>query len=144
MTAADCPFCRLLAGELDPGVQLPISEAFAVFPSLHQRPGHRGHTLLAPVAHLSTLEELPAALAGPLLRDLKLVSTAVKQAFAASGVSVRCNLGPPGQSVAHLHFHVIPRHLGDDLNGEEAVPVPLAERLAQRAALARVLRPTSG
>jgi diadenosine tetraphosphate (Ap4A) HIT family hydrolase len=140
---ADCPFCRLMAGELDPGVHLPISDGWAAFPALHQRPSHRGHTLLAPTRHLSTLEELTEAMAGPLLRDLKQVTAAVKQAFVATGVSVRFNLGPPGQSVAHLHFHLIPRYLGDHLDFEEPVLVPLQERLAQRAQLARVLLSTT-
>ncbi len=124
---------------LDPGVCLRVSPDFAAFPALHQRPGHRGHTLLAPVTHVSTLEDLPASLAGPLLRDLRLVAAAVKDAFAASGVSVRLNLGPPGQSVAHLHFHVIPRYLDDEFLSEESLMVPLESRLALSVAFAQAL-----
>ena len=58
------------------------------------------------------LDAEPSTL-GPLLRAVQTVARGVVRAFAADGVTVvQYNEAPAGQSVYHLHVHVIPRFDG--------------------------------
>ena len=72
-------------------------------------PQSRGHTLIVPKAASRTLLDAdPTALAAviPLVQK---VANAVKQATGADGIRLaQFNEAPAGQTVFHLHFHVIP------------------------------------
>ena len=76
-------------------------------------PQSRGHTLIIPkVASRNLLDADPAALAAvmPLVQK---VARAVKTATNADGIRImQFNEAPAGQSVFHLHFHVIPVYEG--------------------------------
>jgi histidine triad (HIT) family protein len=98
--------------------------------------------LVVPVSHVVDIYRVEGELAGPLMTTLSRVARAVKQAFAADGVSVRQNNeAHGGQDVFHLHFHVVPRFAGDRFNsgGARSVEVPVAERIRQAAAVRDVL-----
>ena len=58
----------------------------------------------------------------------------MQRAFGASGTTILQNDGPPGQSVDHLHIHVIPRHVGDGYPCRAQAPESSStrERQAQR------------
>ena len=84
--------------------------------------------LLVSADHFGGIAEVPSEHAVTMLSALQTTTEAVKSAFCASGTTVRLNLGPPGQDVFHLHWHVIPRHIDDDFDGTEAAEVPLGER----------------
>ena len=76
-------------------------------------PQSRGHTLIVPKApSRNLLDADPAALAAviPLVQK---VANAVKQATGADGIRLaQFNEAPAGQTVFHLHFHVIPVYEG--------------------------------
>lgn len=76
-------------------------------------PQSRGHTLIVPKApSRNLLDADPAALAAviPLVQK---VARAVKQATGADGIRLaQFNEAPAGQTVFHLHFHVIPVYEG--------------------------------
>ena len=73
-----------------------------------------GHSLIVPLRHIPNLYELPDDLAGPILQLAARVARALKQAFAADGISLRQhNDLAGGQEVFHFHLHVIPRYIGD-------------------------------
>jgi histidine triad (HIT) family protein len=113
---ATCVFCDIARGVHEPeGVALRTADVVA-FMSRGTRPRNLGHTCVIPRAHVETIYDLPDDLAGPLMRELASVARAVKAAFRADGVSIRQNnevLG--GQSVPHLHFHVVPRFADDEV-----------------------------
>ena len=139
-------FCRIVRGELTPGVLAFRDGQTAVFPCLHQQPRNRGHMLVVPTRHLAQIYEVDGDLAGPLMMTLARVAAAVKAVFRADGVSVRQNNEQHGgQDVFHVHFHVIPRFGGDEFaSGKDryplgAVEVPLDERVEQAARLSRAL-----
>ena len=142
--AASCPFCRILRGELTPGVVAFRDRETAVFPSRHQLPRNRGHMLVVPVRHVARIYEVDRDVAGPLMTTVARVAAAVKAMCAADGVSIRQNNDRHGgQDVFHVHFHVVPRFAGDDYAGLDRGPgrieLSLEERIAQARALADAL-----
>jgi histidine triad (HIT) family protein len=99
-----------------------------------------GHVLVIPKAEAENLFDLaPDALAATILTTQR-VARAVQQAFDAPGILIAQLNGPAaGQSVFHIHFHVVPRHEGFDLRlhaRDMADPAVLAQHAARvRAAL---------
>ncbi len=68
-----------------------------------------GHTLVIPKYPAETLLDLPAEHAGTYLQAVQTVAAAVKHAMNAEGIVLMQLNGPAaGQTVPHLHFHVIP------------------------------------
>jgi diadenosine tetraphosphate (Ap4A) HIT family hydrolase len=135
---ATCVFCRIVRGELTPGVLAFCDSQTAVFPSRQQQPRNRGHMIVVPTRHVAHVYDVSDDLAGPLMTTIARVAVAVKAVFSAQGVSVRQNNERHGgQDVFHLHFHVIPRFAGDEFNlGDGPFPfgameVPLEQRIEQ-------------
>jgi histidine triad (HIT) family protein len=145
--ATSCVFCRILQGELTPQVIAFRDIHTAVFPSRNQQPRNLGHMLVVPIPHVAHIYQIDRDLAGPLMTTLARVSTAVKAAFHADGISIRQNNEPHGgQDVFHVHFHVIPRFADDGFTtGDDHFPlglieVPLEHRVAQAKQLSEALR----
>jgi len=135
-----CAFCAYAAGRYARELIAYEDEHVLVVPSLAQKQGNRGHCLVVPRAHVPNLYALPDALAGPLLRAVSAAARASKQAFGAAGVSVRQNNDPAGgQDVFHLHFHVVPRFVGDGFESAPYRRVDEPARVAQAEALRRAL-----
>jgi len=144
-STTSCVFCRILRGELTPGVVAYRDGETAVFPSLHQRSGNLGHMLVVPVRHLPQIYEVERDLAGPLMTTLARVAAAVKRVCSADGVSIRQNNERHGgQDVFHLHFHVVPRFAGDRFTGLDRdlgrVEVSVEDRIEQARRISEALR----
>ena len=143
--ATPCAFCRILRGELTPGVVAFRDARTAVFPSRLQQPHNKGHMLVVPVKHVLHIYELDGDLAGPLMATLARVAAAVKKVCDADGVSIRQNNERAGgQDVFHVHFHVIPRFAEDGFTALDrslgAVVVPVEERVEQAKKVAKALQ----
>lgn len=139
-----CLFCRIVRGELTPGVLAYHDDQTAVFPSRLQQPRNRGHMLVVPTRHVEQIYGVDGDLAGPLMMTLARVAAAVKAVWSADGVSVRQNNERHGgQDVFHLHFHVVPRFAGDGFTGLDrslgALEVALEERVDQAQKLAEAM-----
>ena len=136
-----CPFCPIAAGES--GAETVVYTDPEIVAFLDHRPVFKGHTLIIPRQHIVTFPELPDALLVPLLSVTRRVAAAMEGGFGADGSFVAQN-NRISQSVAHLHFHVIPRHKKDGLRGffwprekyEPGEDVAFAERV--RAAIEAV------
>jgi histidine triad (HIT) family protein len=106
-----CIFCKIARGEIPSARVMETSDA-VVFMDIN--PVNPGHILLVPKSHHATLADLPdelAAAAGTLLPRL---CRAVKKLTRADGLNVVVNLGRvAGQTVDHVHWHIIPRHHND-------------------------------
>lgn len=111
--AGECLFCKIVAGEIPAHV---VFEDDASLAFLDHRPLFPGHVLLVPRAHHQTLSELPEELVGPLFCNVRALSRAVEEALEAHGTFVAIN-NRVGQSVPHLHVHVVPRRRKDGLKG---------------------------
>jgi histidine triad (HIT) family protein len=103
-------FAKILRGEIPAAKVYEDAETLAF---LDVMPQAQGHTLVIPKSpSRGLLDAEPAALA-PLMATVQRVACAVKEAFAADGVTIlQYNEPAGGQTVFHLHVHVIPRHEG--------------------------------
>jgi histidine triad (HIT) family protein len=101
----NCLFCRIVAKEVPADVVLDTDAALAFRDVNPQAPVH---LLVIPKEHLGSLEEL-ADRHGPLLAGLVgAVNQAAAQEGVAGGFRVVTNVGASaGQSVHHLHLHVL-------------------------------------
>jgi histidine triad (HIT) family protein len=106
-------FARIVRGEIP---------AHKVFEDAHTlafmdvMPQADGHTLVIPKAEAENLFDLPGPALAATILTTQRVARAVQKAFAAPGILIAQLNGPAaGQSVFHIHFHVLPRHEGLDL-----------------------------
>ncbi len=114
MKERPCVFCELLAGRL-PGTAVVLS-APDVLAFLDHRPLFPGHVLVVPRRHVDTVASLPDELVEPYFRAVRSLAAALPLALGCEGTFVAAN-NVVSQSVAHLHFHVVPRTKGDGLRG---------------------------
>lgn len=106
-----CVFCRVASGEL-PGNIVYRDDRVAAF--LDRNPLFLGHTLVVPIEHVATLDDLGPDQVAPLFDVVRRTSVAVQRALGAQGSFVAVNTRV-SQSVAHVHVHVVPRTEGDGL-----------------------------
>lgn len=113
MSAGDCIFCDIVAGEIDAEIVLEGDSTLAF---LDHRPLFPGHVLLVPREHFETIEDLPPELVEPLFADARRLAAAVREAMGSQGTFMGVN-NVVSQSVPHLHVHVVPRTRKDGLRG---------------------------
>ena len=104
--AADCLFCRIIAREI-PADIVHRDETVLAFRDIN--PQAPTHILVIPTRHITSAAELTDA-DGPLVGHLFAVVADLARAedVVASGFRVVTNTGPDaGQSVAHLHLHLL-------------------------------------
>jgi histidine triad (HIT) family protein len=109
----ECIFCKIVAGTA-PCVELYRDEATLAFMDIH--PVHAGHCLVIPRAHFATVFEMnPGAFAAVGSTVAKL-ARAANDALRPSGLNlVQANGEAAGQTVPHVHVHILPRRAGDNL-----------------------------
>ena len=103
-------FAKILRGEI-PAHKVYEDDAILAF--MDVMPQAAGHVLVVPKAPSRNLLDADPAVLARVLPVVQTIAVAAKSAFAADGIQIiQYNEAPAGQSVFHLHFHVIPRHLG--------------------------------
>jgi histidine triad (HIT) family protein len=103
-------FARILRGEI-PSQRVYEDDDVAAF--MDVMPQGPGHTLVLPKAPSRNLLDADAKTFVPLMAVVQRVARAAMRAFKADGVTIlQFNEAPAGQSVFHLHVHVIPRFEG--------------------------------
>jgi histidine triad (HIT) family protein len=76
-------------------------------------PQSRGHTLIIPKSPSRNLLDADPAALSAVIPLVQKVAKAVKSATGADGIRlVQFNEAPAGQTVFHLHFHIIPVYEG--------------------------------
>jgi len=80
---------------------------------LGENQGCPGWCVLIVKEHVEHLAEWPAARQARLFEDVARVASAVRAEFGGGGTPPRINYECLGNVVAHVHWHVIPRHAGD-------------------------------
>lgn len=111
--AGECIFCRLVAGQI-PSARVYEDALTLAFMDLGQVTP--GHVLVASKRHAATLLELSAEEAGAVMQTAQRVARAIDAAFAPPGLTLlQANGALGGQTVAHFHLHVVPRHADDGI-----------------------------
>jgi len=123
--ADDCPFCAIVDGDAPASV---VYEDDHIVAFLDLFPINEGHTLVVPKTHLAGLAPLDESTGGDLFRVGMRVAAALRgSAIPTDGIDLFLADGEAaGQTVFHLHLHVIPRTTDDDV--EIFAPKPRADR----------------
>lgn len=108
------------------------SDRVQIFPS--NMPIVPGHLLVCPTRCVRTLDELSNLEQAALFDAITMIKPALTKTFDAEGFNIAWNEGVvAGQTVAHLHVHVLPRR-PDDTGVAEAEPRAFLYRPGSRAA----------
>lgn len=109
-----CIFCLERSAKRDEA-RLVLHRGTHGFVIMNRYPYNSGHLLVAPYAHVKSLELLPADCALDLIRMTNLSIRALQLAVGPEGFNVGLNLGQvSGAGIeAHLHLHIVPRWNGD-------------------------------
>jgi len=106
-------FARILRNELPSARVYEDAHTIAIMDLM---PQSAGHTLIITREAAVTLLDVTPEGAAHCIRTTQRVAAAVKRAFEAPGILiVQTNGAAAGQSVPHVHFHVIPRRPGEAL-----------------------------
>ncbi|MCQ2393550.1 MAG: HIT family protein [Kiritimatiellae bacterium] len=106
----DCVFCAIAAGEIP---SFKVYEDDLVLAYLDINPCSKGHTLVIPKAHTTGLLDTSDEMLAALLARVKKVAAHLKDALPCDGFNILQNNGAAaGQSVFHIHFHIVPRYEG--------------------------------
>lgn len=74
-------------------------------------PNTKGHTLVIPKTPFRNIFDIDQQTLAEVMETVRKISPAVRDAVGAKGVHINSNHEPEaGQSVFHLHIHIIPRH----------------------------------
>lgn len=110
MKDGNCIFCKIANGEI-PSATVYEDDDFRVI--LDLGPASRGHALILPKNHFKDICEADEVTAGKLFPLAAKIGEAMKKGLGADGFNVVQNNGScAGQTVFHLHVHVIPRYEG--------------------------------
>ena len=104
---ASCPFCSLSSDRIvvESALAQTIRDGFPVSP---------GHTLIIPRRHVASFFEISEAERTDLMSLLSAAREELDGLFRPAGYNIGINDGAAaGQTVAHLHIHLIPRFEGD-------------------------------
>jgi histidine triad (HIT) family protein len=106
-------FAKILRGEV-PSVKVYEDDATLAF--MDVMPQADGHVLAIPKEQAESILDLSPEGARALIVTTQKIARAVKAAIGSPGVMLaQLNGAASGQSVFHVHFHVIPRHSGLEL-----------------------------
>ena len=128
----DCLFCAIAAGEIP---CFKVYEDDVVLACLDINPFATGHVLVIPKAHSQGLLDADDATLAAVIVRVKKVAAHPKEVLGCDGFNILQNNGEAaGQTVRHLHFHIVPRRTGDPLAfenraGDMAALKALAERV---------------
>ena len=102
-----CPFCSLPFSRIIDSnpFGLVIRDGYPISP---------GHTLVIPKRHVGSFFELNPEEAADLMSLLRHAKSVIEMEFKPDGYNIGINDGAAaGQTVPHLHIHLIPRYIGD-------------------------------
>jgi len=128
---SNCVFCRIVAKEIPATVVHEDAHTLAFMDIGQVNPGH---VLVALKKHAENIFALDEAQAAAVFRSAAKVARAIRGAFEPQGLSVyQANGAAAGQTVLHLHIHLVPRYEGDGMALTWPVKNPPREKLSEYA-----------
>lgn len=131
-------FAKILRGEI-PAFKVYEDERTLAF--MDAMPQSEGHTLVIPKTNARNFFDIDAVALADLIQKTQHVAKAVRKAFAPDGIRIiQFNEPAAGQTVFHIHFHIVPCYEGKDLKhhsrdfADKTVLAQHAERVKQALA----------
>ena len=129
-------FAKILRGDA-PCVKVAEGADWLCFMDI--MPAAEGHCLVVPKYPAEDIFSLPPEFAASVIKATQEISRAVKQVLGSDGIVIlQLNGEAAGQTVFHLHFHIIPRKANDappTLHGRTMVEAstlqPIADKIAK-------------
>ncbi len=105
----NCIFCKIANKEIKSNIIYEDEETMA-FLDISQTT--KGHTLVIPKKHFETIYD---DVDPSFLTKLPIIAKHIKEVMKAEGINIVNNSGViAGQTVNHVHFHIIPRYSQND------------------------------
>ncbi len=105
-----CIFCNLSKEK----IYVENEFALAFFDEF---PVNKGHTIIIPKRHVSSFFDLTKQEHDAVLELLQICKKKLEKLYAPNGYNIGVNIGEyAGQSIFHVHIHLIPRYKGDTPN----------------------------
>ena len=112
-TDQTCIFCKIVAGQI-PCLKLLEDEQTIGFMDIN--PVNPGHALAVARGHWPTVAVIPPDILAAVARSAQRIAQVVMSELGPVGVNLlQANGAGAGQSVPHLHIHIMPRRPGDDV-----------------------------
>lgn len=113
MRETNCIFCKIIEGDI-PSKTFYEDDDFKVIFDIS--PASKGHVIILPKYHAANIFELPEEITAKAFVMAKKIATVLKKVLNCDGVNILQNNGEAaGQTVFHLHIHVIPRFNNDNM-----------------------------
>lgn len=123
----NCIFCKLANGEI-PTNSIYEDDNYKVI--LDMSPATKGHALILPKDHYRNIYEIPDEKAGEAFALASKLAKEMTDKLGAEGFNiVQNNEEVAGQTVFHLHIHLIPRYRTDNQKISWNPTSPSAEEL---------------
>ena len=107
-----CVFCKIINHEIPSKVVYEDNDVLAI---LDVNPLTKGHTVIMPKKHVTSLLEADEETASKVMNDVGKLSKQITTNLNADGCNILSNCKEAaGQSVDHMHVHIIPRYNGDN------------------------------
>ncbi|WP_173917011.1 HIT family protein [Halobacillus sp. Marseille-Q1614] len=108
----NCIFCQIINGDI-PSAKVYEDEEVYAFLDISQVT--KGHTLVIPKKHTKDIYSTDDEVAEKLFARVPKIANAIKKTYQPAGLNLlNNNEEPAGQSVFHLHIHLIPRYGKED------------------------------
>ena len=110
----ECPFCAALEAD-DPAASHLVHRGEKAFVILNRYPYTTGHTLILPYRHEEELGSLDQQTRGEMAELISKVVEVLTAVYQPEGFNVGLNMGvAAGAGIPkHLHWHIVPRWVGD-------------------------------
>lgn len=111
----NCPFCNISKNR----ILFENEKAFAIF---DQYPVSPGHTLIISKSHYVNYFELPKSEQVLCWNLVNTIKENIEEVYSPDGYNIGININESaGQTINHVHIHIIPRYKGDEINPEGGV-----------------------
>ena len=127
-----CIFCDIVAGKAEASIVYEDEFTMAL---MNQRQANEGHVLVIPKSHYRSIDELDDEMAAHLLQTVVKIARAINQSINPEGITLwQSNGQAAGQEIEHVHFHLLPRYMDDQVVQFYSTP----PRIRQQAELERI------
>lgn len=107
-----CIFCKIINNEIPSSKVYEDDKVLAIL-DLSQTT--KGHTIVMPKTHYQNILEIPSDELGYLMTKVQEIANKLITSLNAKGFNILVNTNEEaGQTVMHLHIHIIPRYSSDD------------------------------